>query len=99
MLNPYTQQLIIDYLIKNGDTPLPISNGLPGLHAEVQSFNDVMNYLDSQNIDLSSYDLSHISIATYKVSYDNVGGQGNPFKVCNNCTNIIPEEVNIITGR
>ena len=73
----------------------PIRDGLPGMHAEVQSANDVFNFLSNKKINLNTYDLSKVQVSTYKLK----GGTGDVFKACYNCTGILPAPINIITGR
>lgn len=88
VLNDRTKQLIIDSISKNNT--YSAMNGLPGTHAEVRTYNsitsDYPNIADSQ-----------ISIATVRGGEKN--NVGADFPACTNCNSILPDEVNIPTGR
>lgn len=95
-LNPFTKGLINKHLDNHKSIPFSNLDGLPGMHAEVQSANEVFNFLvRNKGIDLNTYDLSKIQVSTYKLQ----GAVGNKFDACYNCSNIIPKPINIITGR
>lgn len=65
-------------------------NGLPGTHAEVRTYNEITtqfpNVSDAQ-----------ISIST--VRGGNKDNMGANFPACTNCNSILPDEINIPTGR
>ncbi len=63
--------------------------GLPGLHAEVQSANYVLNRAPV------GYDVGKIQVSTYKLQ--NSPGQGAAFTACNHCTGIL-DGFDILTG-
>ena len=63
-LNPFTEKLIRDH-IKSKDT-FPNIAGLPGLHAEVRSANDVFNQLSAKGMAPSNFDLSKIQIIYFQ---------------------------------
>jgi hypothetical protein len=80
----------------NGE--LPFFDGVPGLHAEVQAANSLLNQLDAMGVDTSSLNLSEIHVATYKLGASNtMDTQGGPFHACTNCTGIL-DEMTVLTG-
>ncbi|ASA57855.1 YwqJ-related putative deaminase [Vibrio gazogenes] len=64
--------------------------GIPGLHAEVQSVNDIINQLPE------GFDLSKVKVSTVKLAPGN--GQGQAFPACTNCSGILSNQVDILTG-
>lgn len=98
-LHPFTEKLIMSHLddvaSKSGGA-FEFQAGLPGFHAEVQSFNDVIRQLQ-KNTDFNTFDLSRVQVSTYKVAPSN--GQGQAFPACSNCSGILPPPINILTGR
>ena len=95
-LNAFTKKLINNHLDKQNVNTFSTRDGLPGLHAEVQSVNDAFNFLsNSHKVDLDKFDLSKIKVSTYKLQ----GADGGAFEACSNCTNIISNPIDIITGR
>ncbi len=92
-LNPYTEKLIRDHISSKESFPNPA--GLPGLHAEVRSANDIFNQLSAKGIDPASFDLTKIQISTFKVANAN----GKAFPACSNCKGIIPIKAKILTRR
>lgn len=91
-LNERTRKLI-ENSINNNDS-YPLINGLPGMHAEVRTYNDITtkypNVVDSD-----------ISIATVRGGEATEGSRtvGSDFPACTNCSGILPSSVNIPTGR
>ncbi|WP_425641695.1 YwqJ-related putative deaminase [Marinomonas gallaica] len=88
-LNAVTRSRILDHI---GDKSMqfPTQAGIPGLHAEVQSVNNVINQAPL------GFDLSKISVSTIKLYPGS--GQGLPFPACTNCGGILSNHVNILTG-
>lgn len=80
------------------DGELPFFDGVPGLHAEVQAANNLLNQLDAQGVDTGSMNLRDIHVATYKLGAANsMNNQGEPFHACTNCTGIL-DEMTVVTG-
>jgi hypothetical protein len=98
-LHPFTEKLIVNHLDGVGGRSggaFEFHAGLPGFHAEVQSFNDVIRQLP-KNTDFNTFDLSRVQVSTYKVAPSK--GQGQAFPACSNCSGILPSPINILTGR
>ena len=77
----------------------PVSDtlaGLPGLHAEVQSTNDIYGQLEKKGLNPFSYD-DKIEVVTYKIAPSS--GQGGEFNACTNCSGILKPPIKILTGR
>ena len=70
-----------------------VSSSLPGLHAEVQATNAMLN---------KEHNMGDIDVSTYRIIKDRADGtsdRGNPFNACTNCTGILNGHVrNISTG-
>ncbi|BCV65334.1 hypothetical protein TUM17387_06930 [Shewanella carassii] len=88
-LNSVTRNKILEY-IGDGTSQFPTQAGIPGLHAEVQSVNNVINQVPV------GFDLSKINVSTIKLAPG--PGQGLPFPACSNCGGILSSSVNILTG-
>lgn len=88
-LQDVTRGLIINY-IGDGSKVFSNFNGLPGLHAEVRAYNDLVRNLPP------GFDNRNIVISTYKL-YPGPE-QGSPFPACINCGGILPSTVHIQTG-
>lgn len=88
-LNPITRSRILDH-IGDGSRQFPTQAGIPGLHAEVQSVNSILNQVPR------GFDLSKINVSTIKLAPG--PGQGLPFPACTNCGGILSNSVNILTG-
>ena len=66
-----------------------VNGGLPGLHAEIQSTNQLMN---------DGYKMDEISVGTYKLGTKNdISNQGDAFEACSNCDGILNGRVKKIT--
>ncbi|WP_432460635.1 RHS repeat-associated core domain-containing protein [Agarivorans sp. QJM3NY_25] len=65
--------------------------GMPGLHAEIQSANYVLNQVKAK----PGFDISNVQVSTYKLQ--NSPGQGGPFTACNHCSGIL-QGFDILTG-
>lgn len=88
-LNSVTRSRILEH-IGDGTRQFPTQAGIPGLHAEVQSVNNVINQVPA------GFDLSRINVSTIKLAPG--PGQGMPFPACSNCGGILSNTVNILTG-
>lgn len=88
-LNSVTRSRILEH-IGDGTRQFPTQAGIPGLHAEVQSVNNVTNQVPV------GFDLSRINVSTIKLAPGH--GQGLPFPACSNCGGILSNSVNILTG-
>lgn len=88
-LNSVTRSRILDH-IGDDSKHFPTQAGMPGLHAEVQSVNSVINQAPV------GFELSKISVSTIKLAPSQ--GQGLPFPACSNCGGILSNSVNILTG-
>jgi hypothetical protein len=88
-LNEQMENRINNYIQSNPNREYN-TDGMPGLHAEVQATNDLLN---------QKVVPSNISVATYKVSPDKYNYQGTEFPACSNCKGILDGFVgNITTG-
>ena len=99
VLNPLMADNIRDFLVKTEAKGETFANfaGVPGLHAEVQAVNDLYNKLDDPAAALKN---KEIAVATYKLGKTSGGcHQGGEFLACSNCGGIIPEDVDVVTGR
>jgi hypothetical protein len=72
-----------------------VQKGIPGLHAEVFTWNDFQTEANVRGITLNS--LTIFTGYTYNPTYP--GTAGNPFIACPNCSGIIPPSFYIATGR
>ncbi|WP_303493449.1 YwqJ-related putative deaminase [Saccharophagus degradans] len=88
-LNSVTRSRILEH-IGDSTRQFPTQAGIPGLHAEVQSVNNVINQVPA------GFDLSRINVSTIKLAPG--PGQGMPFPACSNCGGILSNTVNILTG-
>ncbi|MDW6092432.1 YwqJ-related putative deaminase [Vibrio rhizosphaerae] len=87
-LNEVTQAKIMEHI---GDGKVfDTRAGIPGLHAEVQSVNNIINQLPE------GFDLSKIKVSTVKLAPGN--GQSEAFPACSNCSGILSNQVDILTG-
>ena len=87
-LTPQVEQSIRNYVTSNQQ--LLTINGIPGLHAEVQTLNHFQTIANARNVELNG---AALSIGVVKP------GTGVDFPACTNCGNIIPNQVDIVTGR
>lgn len=88
-LNSFTKAQILNH-VGDGTKVFSTRAGVPGLHAEVQSFNNILNQVPT------GFDFNKINVSTIKLAPG--PGQGLPFPACSNCGGILPNSVNIITG-
>ncbi len=98
-LHALTEQNIRDYLTNTEAHGHTFANfaGVPGLHAEVQAMNDLYNKLPDP---AAAVENKELAVVTYKLAKTSKGGeQGGEFLACSNCGGIIPENVNVVTGR
>lgn len=87
--NSVTRSRILEH-IGDGTKQFPTQAGIPGLHAEIQSVNNVIHQVPA------GFDLSRINVSTIKLAPG--PGQGLPFPACSNCGGILSNSVNILTG-
>ena len=89
-LNPQMESRINNHIGMDSNKVWDNRDGFPGLHAEIQSTNSLLN---------KGVNPSDISVSTYKVSPDKYGYQGTAFPACSNCKGILDGFVgNISTG-
>jgi RHS repeat-associated protein len=86
-LNPIIEQRIRAQIANN--PALDPTRGLPGLHAEVQAANDVLNQAGEDAA------LDAVDVATSKITP--MEGQGGAFPACENCSGIL-DSSHIVTG-
>jgi hypothetical protein len=60
-LNPITRSRILEH-VGDGSKRFPTQAGIPGLHAQVQSVNSILNQVPS------GFDLSKINVSTIKLA-------------------------------
>jgi len=89
-LHPEMENRIRDYISSNNGN---VQASLPGLHAEVIAVNSMLN---------RGYSLNEIDVSTFRATnsrQDGTSNQGEPFKACENCTNILHTHIkNTSTG-
>jgi insecticidal toxin complex protein TccC len=90
-LQPHTRQLIATHIEKTNGI-IPVRAGGPGAHGEVRVLNSIVALYPGQVERV----LSDTHLFTEKLTSVT---QPEPFIACFNCSGIIPEEVNIPTGR
>jgi hypothetical protein len=94
-LHPRLEEIIRN-VISDPSRTFNSTRGVPGLHAEVRAVNDILHSLEKRGIPLTDDTLSKIDVATFQVHpIEEVGEQ---FPACTNCTNILNNVVNILTG-
>lgn len=86
-----TQELIARHIEKSNGI-IPVRTGGPGAHGEVRLLNSIVALFPGQTERV----LSNTHLYTQKLAGVE---QPEPFIACFNCSGIIPEEVNIPTGR
>lgn len=86
-LDPAMEKLIKKHLESIKGKVVSTKHGLPGLHAEVQSANQVFRDLRKQGVDLETFDFKKIEVATYKTQSSR--GQGDRFTACRHCSGIL----------
>lgn len=93
-LNPVMREKIKAHVTKGAEFGRRDDKGLkgiPGLHAEVQSANYVLNQVKAT----PDFDIGKVQVSTYKLQ--NSPGQGAPFTACNHCSGIL-QGFDILTG-
>jgi insecticidal toxin complex protein TccC len=90
-LQPHTRQLIATHIEKTNGI-IPVRAGGPGAHGEVRVLNSIVALYPGQVERV----LSDTHLFTEKLTSVT---QPEPFIACFNCSGIIPEEVNIPSGR
>lgn len=94
-LHPTTERLILSHI--RSTASYDTHAGLPGLHAEVRSVNNIFHALTARGYDVNNFDLARLQVATYKLAPG--PGHGGAFEACRNCGSILPPLINILTGR
>ncbi|CAH9049845.1 hypothetical protein PSECIP111951_00052 [Pseudoalteromonas holothuriae] len=105
-VNPLTRKYIQEYLLfendgetlwTDGGRLLSEPKGLPGMHAEVQAFNRILNLSEDAGVVLSEGELNSITLATARVNaLENLSGID--FGACPNCYGILSRTgINIVT--
>ena len=92
VLNPTIRERILEH-VGDGSRLFPTPAGIPGLHAEVQAVNSILNQLP-KDINLNN---TRIDVSTIKLKPG--PGQGLPFPACTNCGSILPSSINVLTGK
>ncbi|MHA6195510.1 RHS repeat-associated core domain-containing protein [Pseudomonas wadenswilerensis] len=82
--------------IEQSDFKLPLKSGIPGLHAEIQAMNWLLNGVVGDNLEQH---LSRSFVFTERLSKSQGHGAGEDFPACFNCDGILPALLNVITGR
>jgi len=93
-INSLTIQQIEKYIASA--SRFPAAGGVPGLHAEVQAANSLYNMTGPS----AASRLGEITVATTKLGASSAAGQqGGAFVACTHCSGILPQELNVVTGR
>jgi insecticidal toxin complex protein TccC len=97
-LHPETMKLIMNHVRAHSE--FPIRAGVAGLHADVQTINDIANKLpldDKGKFDSIGFRnaLSDTVVFVHKLTKP---GLNQAFPACGNCTGIIPDTVTVATG-
>lgn len=88
-LHPDIEKLIYSYVSKNvGKVLQQREVGVPGLHSEVLALNDLYNQVGGAKNIKQGY------VQTFHTD-----GTGHKFPACNNCSGIIPNSFDILTGK
>lgn len=93
VLHPTLARDIRDHLGRSGHL-FPIKSGTPGRHAEVRSRNALLNNPSSQNTRPEN-----IFVMTQRLKGIPDSRQATDFATCMNCSALIPEGINVPTGR
>lgn len=94
-MHPTTERLIREFIANN--KKFRIIDGLPGMHAEVLSTNNVFQQLEAKGKNVEAY-LDKIEVYTIRLT---VLEQGQPFPACRHCSGILAKSkgISIPTGR
>lgn len=104
LLQPMIKEAIKKHIDSNGS--FRVKHGVPGLHAEVVTVNNLLYELKKQGL-LHKIETSDIKVATYRLIADSGKGgkvaatpkQGTEFPACNNCSSILQKlDIDILTG-
>ncbi len=88
-LHPDIEKLIYSYVSKNvGKVLQQREVGVPGLHSEVLALNDLYNQVGGAKNIKQGY------VQTFHTD-----GTDHKFPACNNCSGIIPNSFDILTGK
>lgn len=94
-MHPTTERLISEFIANNQQ--FRIIDGLPGMHAEVLSTNNVFQQLEAKGKNVDEY-LDKIEVYTIRLTeYE----QGKAFPACRHCSGILSKSkgIHIPTGR
>ncbi|MEJ2768065.1 YwqJ-related putative deaminase [Mycetohabitans sp. B46] len=99
-LHPVVEKRIRDHL-KSNNFILPQKAGIPGLHAEVQALNSMLNSIEPDNVNKEIHleapyfkNLIHTHLFTKRL----VGKKGEDFPACHNCSGILKSPLSVVTG-
>ena len=94
-MHPQTKKLIAEFIAKN--KKFRILDGLPGMHAEVLSTNNVFHQLTAKGKDPALY-LDKIEVSTIRLTKHK---QSEAFPACRHCSGILSKSkgISIPTGR
>jgi hypothetical protein len=101
-LHPTTERWVRDFMQSKGPNgEFEVQWGRPGMHAEIQSVNDILNQLSPSNMtntEVLQRVPERIDTATYRLTPEHSAGQ--PFVTCPHCDGILPPAVvKVLTGR
>lgn len=96
-LHDQTRALILAHVDKHKD--IPIRAGVAGLHADVQTINDIANKLPLKDgqFDSKGFNRALFDTVVFVQKLTSPGLNQN-FPACGNCTGIIPDIVTVPTG-
>ncbi|WP_175650702.1 RHS repeat-associated core domain-containing protein [Pseudomonas sp. Marseille-P9899] len=94
-LHPFIERSIRQH-IENNSYTIPVNAGIPGLHAEVQAINALLNLSESESINMA---LSETTVFTERLTAGRGYNLGASFPACFNCNGILPSLVDVVTGR
>ncbi len=94
-LHPFIEKRIRGHIEEN-NFKIPIGAGIPGLHAEVQAVNALLNQTPPEGINKV---LSETYVFTERLVAGKGYGLGADFPACFNCGGILPPLIYIATGR
>ncbi|TKJ70181.1 type IV secretion protein Rhs [Pseudomonas sp. CFBP13508] len=97
ILHPETMKLIMNHVRAHPE--IPIRAGVAGLHADVQTVNDIANKLPLRDgkFDSSGFKRALSDSVVFVQKLTNPG-LNQDFPACGNCTGIIPDIVTVATG-
>lgn len=96
-MHDLTKKSIRKYMLEHKDY-LNNIHGMPGAHAEVVAADDLFRKLDEKPGGVEG-NLKNITIVTLKTNRPKKDDFLSPFTACTNCSNILSNQIQIITGR